>query len=59
VAVEGKTIRLYVIDTDQEVVFDDAHELAAWMRAYKAHALENVPERAEGKKSIKRFFEWE
>ena len=59
VAVEGKVIRLYVMDTDQEVVFDDADELTTWMRAYKAHALQTASARPDGKTRVKRFFEWQ
>ena len=58
VAVEEGVVRLYVMDTDREVVLADADELKAWLRANKAHALEDAPQRPDGKTRVKRFFEW-
>jgi hypothetical protein len=58
VAVEDGIVRLYVMDTDQEVVLADADQLVTWLRAHKAHALQDAPERADGRTRAKRFFEW-
>jgi hypothetical protein len=58
VAVEDGVIRLYVMDTDQEVVLADADELTAWLQIHKAHALQEAPVRPDGKTRVKRFFEW-
>ena len=58
VAVEDGVIRLYVMDTDHEVVFADADELTRWLQTHKAHALQEVPVRPDGKARVKRFFEW-
>jgi hypothetical protein len=58
VAVEDGVIRLYMMDTDQEVVFAGADQLTAWLQTYKAHALQDVPARADGTTRAKRFFEW-
>jgi len=58
VAVEDGVIRVYVMETDQEVVLADAVELTAWLQTHKAHALQDVPARPDGKTRVKRFFEW-
>ena len=39
VTVEAESIRLYVMDTDQEIVFDDTEGLLAWLRENRAEAL--------------------
>jgi hypothetical protein len=58
VAVEDGVIRLYVMDTDQEVLLADRDELTTWMQTYKAHALQEAPTQPDGSKRVKRFFEW-
>jgi hypothetical protein len=58
VAVEDGVIRLYVMDTDQEVVLAGTDELITWLKTYKAHALQDAPHRPNGKPRVKRFFEW-
>ena len=58
VAVEDGLIRLYVMDTDQEVILADRDELTAWMQTHKAHALQDAPKGPDGSKRVKRFFEW-
>ncbi len=58
VAVENGVIRLYVMDTDEEVVLAGTDELTAWLRTHKAHALQDPPRQPGGKTRVKRFFEW-
>jgi hypothetical protein len=58
VAVEDGMIRLYMMDTDQEVVLADRGELTTWLQTYKAHALQDAPARPDGTIRVKRFFEW-
>ena len=58
VAVEDGVIRLYVMDTDEEVVLADTDALTNWLQTYKAHALQDAPGRPDGRTRAKRFFEW-
>jgi hypothetical protein len=58
VTAEGGSVRLYVMDTDQEVVFGDVEELTAWLRTYRADALREAALRPDGKARVKKFFEW-
>jgi hypothetical protein len=58
VTAEGGAIRLYVMDSDQEMVFADADALVAWLRSYRSDALQEAPGRPDGKRRVKRFFEW-
>jgi hypothetical protein len=55
---EGGAFRLYVMDADQELVFEDLDGLLAWLRTYRADALQPVPLRPDGKARVKKFFEW-
>ena len=58
VTVEAESIRLYVMDTDQEIVFDDAEGLMAWLRENCAEAL--LEPRTPGTKNsrLRRFTKW-
>jgi hypothetical protein len=58
VSADAGVIRLYVMDTDEELAFADAESLGAWLEAQRAHALQDVPRRPDGKARIKGFFEW-
>ena len=58
VTAEGGSFRLYVMDTDQEIVFEDVDELRAWLWANRAEALQDAPTRPDGKTRVKKFFEW-
>ncbi len=58
VTVDGPRIRLYVMDSDEELEFADTNELAAWMRDHRAHALREAPPRPTGKARFRRFVEW-
>ena len=53
------SIRLYVMETDQEIVFKDADELMAWLRSNRAEALQEPASRSPGGKSrLRKLFEW-
>lgn len=58
VTVDRSSIHLYVMATDQELVFADADALMAWLRANRAEAAQEpvarVPLKARGRK----FMEW-
>lgn len=58
VAAEAGAVRLYMMDTDQEVVFADVDGLAAWLRTYRSDALQQGAPRPDGRKRAKKFFEW-
>jgi hypothetical protein len=58
VAAEGGSIRLYVMDTDQEFVFEDVDALTVWLRTYRSAALQDAAARPDGKTRVKKFFEW-
>jgi len=58
VAAEEGAIRLYVMDTDEEVVFAGVDELTAWLRASRADALQEAAAHPGGKTRVKKFFEW-
>lgn len=55
---EPDSIRLYVMDTDQELVFKDSDELTEWMRTHRAEALQEPESRAQGKARRRRFLDW-
>jgi hypothetical protein len=56
-AVEG-SLRLYVMETDQEIAFADEEALTAWLRANRAEAmLEPVP-RASKKSRLRKLTQW-
>jgi hypothetical protein len=58
VTADAGAIRLYVMDTDREIVFPDADELMAWLRANRSEAaLDPVPRRS-AKSRLRRFTEW-
>ena len=58
VTVEAGSIRLYVMDTDQEIVFDNAEGLMAWLRANRAEALLEPQAPATKKSRLRRFTTW-
>ena len=58
VVAEGGVIRLYVMATDRELVFRDADELTAWIRANHDAALSERTQRPEGRDRFRRLFEW-
>jgi len=56
--VEDGSIRLYVMDTDQEIVFVDADALSAWLQAHRPDALQEAPPRPDTRTRFRRIFEW-
>jgi hypothetical protein len=59
VTADGDAVRLYVMETDQEIVFDDGDGLMAWLRANRAEAVQEPPgPRAPGKSRFSRFTDW-
>jgi hypothetical protein len=58
VTVEGGSIRLYLMDTDQEIVFSDADGLTAWLRTNRAEALQEPAARPSRKSRFRKLTEW-
>jgi len=58
VTVEAGSIRLYVMDTDQEIVFDNGEGLMAWLRANRAEALLEPQAPGAKKSRLRRFTKW-
>ena len=59
VTAEGGSIHLYVMETDEEIVFKDADELTTWLRAHRAEALQEPTARSPaGKSRFRKLFEW-
>ena len=59
VSAEGGGLRLYVMESDQEIAFEDTDELAAWFREHRPEAMQEAPDRPDGKNRAKKFFQWE
>lgn len=55
---EKGAIRLYVMATDQELVFRNGDELADWLRVHREEALQERRARAGGKSRFRELFEW-
>jgi hypothetical protein len=59
VTTESGGIRLYIMESDQEVAFRDIDGLTAWLQEHRPEAMQEVPVRPDGKKRAKKkFFEW-
>jgi len=59
VTADAGSIRLYVMETDQEIEFDDADGLLTWLRANRAEAVqEPAPRFSSGKSRLRKLFEW-
>jgi hypothetical protein len=58
VTAEGGAIRLYVMESDDEVAFRDTDGLTAWLREQRPEAMLDTPVEPKGRKRTKKFFEW-
>jgi hypothetical protein len=58
VSADSESVRLYVMETDQELVFDSGEGLMAWLRANRAEAVQEPEQRAERKSRFRRLTEW-
>jgi hypothetical protein len=58
VTAEGGVIRLYIMESDEEVAFRNADGLTAWLQEHRPEAMQETPVRPDGKKRAKKFFEW-
>jgi hypothetical protein len=55
VTVDAGSVHLYVMETDQEIVFDDGDALMAWLRANRAEAALDPEQPGQGQKRKSRF----
>jgi hypothetical protein len=55
---DGGSIRLYVMDTDREIVFKDADGLMAWLRTNRVEAVQEPTSRAPRKSRFRKLTEW-
>jgi hypothetical protein len=51
-------IRLYIMETDEEVAFRDASGLTAWLQEHRPEAMQDTPLRPNRRKRARKFFEW-
>lgn len=58
VTVDGNSVRLYVMETDQEIIFPDADALMAWLRANRAEALLEPELPGQKKSRFRKITEW-
>jgi hypothetical protein len=58
VTVDGGSIHLYVMDTDQEIVFRDADGLMSWLRSNRAEALREPQARPTRKSRFRKMTDW-
>jgi hypothetical protein len=58
VTVGAKTLRLYQMETDQEIVFADADGLMAWLRANRAEAAREPVAQVPRRSRLRKFTEW-
>jgi hypothetical protein len=58
VAAEDGLIRLYIMESDEEVAFRDVNGLTAFLQEHRPEAMQDAPDQPKGKKRAKKFFEW-
>jgi hypothetical protein len=58
VTADRSAVRLYVMETDQEIVFDNGDGLMAWLRANRVEAVQDPASRSERKSRFRKFTEW-
>jgi hypothetical protein len=58
VTAEKDLVRLYVMATDQEIVFADPEQLTTWLQTHRPAAMQEVPRGPDGKARLRKLFEW-
>jgi hypothetical protein len=58
VTAEKDMVRLYVMATDEEIVFADAEQLTTWLQTHRPAAMQEAPLRPDGKTRVRKLFEW-
>jgi hypothetical protein len=59
VTADGGTIRLYVMETDQELIFDNADGLMSWLRSNRPEAAQESAAGKPRKSIFRRVTQWE
>jgi hypothetical protein len=59
VTIDGGTIRLYVMETDQEIIFDNADGLMSWLRSNRPEAAQESEAGKPRKSIFRRVTQWE
>jgi len=59
VTADGGTIRLYVMETDQEISFDNADMFMSWLRSNRPEAAQESEAGKPRKSIFRRVTEWE
>ncbi len=58
VTADADSIHLYVMETDQEIVFKGADELMTWLRTNRVEAVQEPSARAPRKSRFRKLTEW-
>ena len=58
VTADNDSIRLYVMESDEEIVFKDADELTTWLRTHRPEALREQASPSPRKSRFRKLFEW-
>jgi hypothetical protein len=58
VTAESGLIRLYIMDSDEEVALRDTVGLTAWLQEHRPEAMQDMQEQPTGTKRARKFFEW-
>ena len=58
VTVDDGSIHLYLMETDQEIIFKDADGLMAWLRENRVEAVLDPQPAATKKSRLRKFTDW-
>ena len=58
VTADGEVIRLYIMESDEEVTLRDTDGLTAWLQEHRPEAMVDIPEQPTATKRARKFFEW-
>jgi len=58
VTADSDSIRLYVMESDEEIVFKEADELTTWLRTHRPEALREHASPVPRKSRVAKPFEW-
>jgi hypothetical protein len=59
VTADGGTIHLYVMETDQEIIFENADGLMSWLRSNRAEAAQESEPGKPRKSLFRKVTQWE
>jgi hypothetical protein len=58
VSADRESVRLYVMESDQELVFADGDALMAWLRTNRVEAVQDPVPAGTPKRRFRRFTDW-